>query len=78
MIYYFQIHSKPKYHLYLSNTSANNKKKKTKLTFISSSSRKLYILCCLTSALFFRDDVNVCGVQPVIYIVSFASFSSCD
>lgn len=35
------------------------------LTALSSSSKKLRMLCCLTSALFFLDDVNVCGVQPV-------------
>lgn len=33
-------------------------------TALSSSSKKLRILCCLTSARFFLEDVNDCGVQP--------------
>lgn len=37
------------------------------LTAFSSSSRKLRMLCCLTSALFFRDDVNDCGAHPAIF-----------
>lgn len=33
-------------------------------TAFSSSSRKFNMFCCLMSALFFRDEVNVCGVHP--------------
>lgn len=39
-------------------------KSKMKHTALSSSSKKFKMLCCLTSALFLRDDTNFCGVHP--------------
>ena len=35
-----------------------------KHTALSSSSKKFKMLCCLTSALFLRDDTNFCGAHP--------------
>ncbi|KAM0944273.1 hypothetical protein DsansV1_C11g0107091 [Dioscorea sansibarensis] len=45
-------------------------------TFISSSSRNWYTLCCLNSALFFRDEVNVCGVHPGKFSISSLKFKA--